>query len=287
MTTESTTIKVDSNSCSNTIPLSLSVSQSVKLLNLLWHHSDGLLSSRLLGHHSNWLLHLHHRALRLHLHHRVLRLHLLLDHHGALLLLLKLLLLLGDHLLLLGNHLLLLHLGLHSDHLGLVVLIHGLLRVSLLRVRVLPICEHHTLHAGCRCIFTVLHEHGRVVRTCRNHEVLVVLFDFLKVLLHGVFGDVFLRVDDFANVRSPDSKAEGNDEVEESDVDDEPPVEGWDFCTAWIINATPEFHLAEEHASTDEEVEAKEELRDLSEALSHLDRLQEHQHENQAPKAKN
>lgn len=181
---------------------------SVKLINLLGHHGDG----STLWHHGDglgWLAVVqllwwhHHGALWLH-HDLLLHGHLLLlDHHWALrlhrhlALHVHLLLLLIDHLLLLSQ------LALHCDYLRLVVVLHGLLSVSLLLVWVLAICKHQALNARCGSVLTVLEEHGRVVWSSRDHEVLVVLSGLSQVLLDGIFGDFFLCIDNFADVRAP------------------------------------------------------------------------------------
>ena len=127
-----------------------------------------------------------------------------------------------------------------------------------LSVWVSPICEHHALNAGRGCIGAVLEEQWLVIFTCLDHEVPVFLLDLIEILFDGLFCDFFLSIDNLANVGAPDSKSEGNNEVEESDVADEPPVERWDLSAAWVVDTTPEFQLAEEETSADEKVEAKE-----------------------------
>ena len=86
----------------------------------------------------------------------------------------------------------------------------------------------------------------------------VFLLDLIEILFDGLSCDFFLSVDNLANVRAPDSKSKGNNEVEESDVADEPPVERWDLGAAWVVDTTPELQLAEEETSADEKVEAEE-----------------------------
>lgn len=281
---------------------------SIKLARISWwSHSDGLPGSlgrwshgdrrAVLGHHlrahrwpdlhrllrlHHWLLWLHHG--RLGLHHDALHLLLLLwvlDHHGTHRLV-------SQHLLLVSDLLLLLHeLCLHADHFGVVVLVHSLLRVGLHGVWVLAFREHHALDAWGRRVSSVLEQHGLVVDAGLEHEVSLVLRRLLEVLLDGVLRDLVLHVDDLADVGAPHGEAERHDEVEESDVADEPPVERWDFQAALVVNATPELHLGEEEAAADEAVEAEEEAGDLLEALGQLDGLQEHEHEDCAPEEEN
>ena len=86
----------------------------------------------------------------------------------------------------------------------------------------------------------------------------IFLFDLIEVLFDSLFSDFFLSIDNLANVGAPNSEPEGYNEVEESDVADEPPVERWDLGAAWVVDTSPEFQLAEEETSADEKVEAKE-----------------------------
>ena len=170
-----------------------------------------------LGHHDNrlvWLLHWHHHwALRLHhglLHHWLLlhHLRLLLDHHWALLLHHNLVLVVHQLLLLIDHRLLLRQLALHRDHLRLVVVLHDLLGVLLLRVWIHTICKHQALHAWRRSSFTILEKHGCVISSSCNHEVSIVLRGLCQVFFDSIFGDFFLCIDNFADVRAPHSKAE-------------------------------------------------------------------------------
>ena len=218
----------------------------------LWHHHDGLVSRLLHG-----LLRLHEGRHRCHADGLHLRLLLLLDHHGA-----RRLLLLHEHLLL--HHVLLL---LHHDRL--VVLGHGGLGVRLLRVRVL-VGEHHALDAGRGCIRTVLEEHGGIGGARSDHEMLLLRRGLLQILLDGLLRDLFLGVGDLAEVGAPGGQAEAHKEVEDDDVRDEPPVEHGLILPALLsvlLDATPELELHEEHAPTDEEVEAKESFRTRFQAL--------------------
>jgi len=165
----------------------------------------------------------------------------------------------GLHLRLLIVHgvlLLLLHRAL-TLHLGLVVLSHRLLGVRLHGVRVGTIGQHHSLRADLG-ISAVLHEHRLAGGTGLDHEVLVDFLFLRQVLLNSLLRDLFLGISNFAKVGAPSGEAEADDEVEEDDVRDEPPVEKGGLLAALVVDSAPELHLDEEHAPTDEEVEAEE-----------------------------
>ena len=199
---------------------------------------------------------------------------LLLEHHGA-------------RLLLLHKHLLLHHVLLLLHHDGLVVLGHGCLGVGLLRVRVL-VGEHHALHAWCRCISTVLEEHRGIGGACSDHEMLLLRICLLQILFNGLFCDLFLGISDLAEVCTPGSKAEAHKEVEDNDIGDEPPVEHRLIFTARLsvlLYATPELQLHEEHATADKEIEAKKELGDLLKTLGVIGGLEEQENKYDAPQA--
>ena len=185
-------------------------------INLTSAHSSVKLFYRRLWHHHDWLLLLLHWLLGLHESIPVCRtdgLHLwllLLDHHGA-------------RLLLLHKHLLLHHLLLLLHHDRLVVLGHGGLGVSLLLVWVL-VGEHHALDTGSGCISTILEEHGLISGTCGDHEVLLLRSRLLQILFDGFFCDLFLGIGDLAKVCAPGGEAEAHKEIEDDDIGDEPPV---------------------------------------------------------------
>ena len=110
---------------------------------------------------------------------------------------------------------------------------------------------------------------------------------FLKVLLNSLARHLLLDIGDLAEVSSPSGQSETHNQVEQDDVGDEPPVERRFFSAALVVDAAPELELNEEHAATDEEVEAKEELRDLLQALGQLDELKEQQYEDGGPEEEN
>ena len=219
---------------------------SVKLLNLLGHHHDWAVVG---WHRSCDSLHLH-RLLLLLYHHRLL----LLRVHGAL-----------------------------SLHLSLVVLGHGGWGMSLLCVRVRPVVQHQTLDAGLLRIGSVLQQHG-LAGTGSEHEVLVIPLRLLEIFFDCLLGELLLGIGHFAKIGAPSGKAEAYDEVEENDVDDEPPVECRSFFAALIVDSAPELHLDEEHAAANEKVESEEHFGDLFETVRQFDNLEEQEDEDATPK---
>ena len=109
--------------------------------------------------------------------------------------------------------------------------------------------------------------------TSSEHEVflgLIITF-LLQIFFHSFASDFLLNIGHFTKVGTPSSQTKADDEVEENDIGDEPPVERGDFSAALVVYAAPKLELNEEHASADEKVEAEQEFWDLLQALGQLD----------------
>lgn len=128
--------------------------------------------------------------------------------------------------------------------------------MRLLGVWVLSILEHEAL-GGHLSFRAVLKKHWLLL-TSRDHEVFLRLITlFCQIFLDSLASHLFLYIGDLAEVSTPCGQTEADDQIEQDDIDYEPPVESGDLGAACIVNATPELELNKEHAAADEEVEAK------------------------------
>ena len=112
-------------------------------------------------------------------------------------------------------------------HLRLVVLVERVWRMLGKRIRILIVGQHEALHGRLLSLFAILEQQRLVCLHARlQHEVLLVSLLFLEVLVDGLLGNFFLRIGHFAYVGAPSCQPKTDNEVEDANVDHEPPPEG-------------------------------------------------------------
>ena len=132
-------------------------------------------------------------------------------------------------------------------------------------------------------VLGLIGKHGSIGRPRGDHKMLLLLLLRLQILLNGLIRDLVLRLGHAAQIRAPREQTKANDQVEQGDICDEPPIEYGRLGSALVLRAAPDLHLHEKHARTDEKVKTEEQLGDRLETFRHLDDLEKQEEEDQTP----
>ena len=132
-------------------------------------------------------------------------------------------------------------------------------------------------------VVTLIGEHGGIRRSSSDHEMLLLVLLILEIRLDCLISELLLSVRLSAQVRAPCHQTESHNQVEKSDISDEPPVKDGGLGAALVLRAAPDLHLDEKHARADEKVECGEQLGNGLQTVRHFHDLEKQEHEEKTP----